>query len=135
MNEITVREEAGALQAIADRAAGMEQLLRMMAEQLKRTGDRIDQLEAQVRVLEKVTPAQAARINAAMRERAGEVSARYRLAGKEKEVLSAIRKEIRVQMGIRTAKECPRCEYQICLDRIGIWEDWKALKMIREEKP
>lgn len=130
-NGLTVRTE-NAMTELASRAAGMEGLLRMMAEQLRITGEKMERLEREVRLLTKVSGAQANEINRRMRERAAELSAEYRMPDRSADVLRELRRSIRLQTGFTSSRECPAVEYDVTLQRIALWEDRKALKAIRD---
>ena len=102
-----------------------------MADMLRATNESMEQLRRQVRLLEKVTPAQCSAINAAIRERAATLCVDYRLPGQEKAVAAAIRKAIKLQFGAATVRELPRCDYDVAQEQVGMWEDYKAIKAIK----
>lgn len=124
---ISVQELGNTLAQVADAMRGMMEMMRA-------TNERMSALESQVRLLTKVTPAQVSAINAAMRERAKELCELYRMTGSEKGVTNAIRKELKLLSGVSSVKELPRCEYQLMLERVRAWEDYKVLKKIKSAR-
>ena len=137
MNEMTIRDDGTVMTTEEVTAAQLQRMgdaLATMAAMLKATTESMEQLRRQVRLLEKVTPAQAAAINRAIRERAVEICAIYLVRDDRgpKLAAAAIRKAMRLQFGIRTANEIPRCDYDIALDAVRTWDDYTAMKKIRE---
>lgn len=129
-----VRQEsqAPALPADVAQAFGqMAQAMRGMADMVRATNERMTALEQQVRLLTKVTPAQANEVNAAIRERARELCESYRAQGSEKAVAAAIRRDVRLMQGVQSVRELPRCEYAVALHQARIWDDYKAMKAIK----
>lgn len=112
----------------------MADMLQTMAAMLQATTESMEQLRRQVRLLEKVTPQQAGAINRAIRERATELCAIYMIRDEEacKPVRAAIRKELKAQFG-GTVKEIPRCDYEVALRQVQGWDDYRAMKGIREK--
>lgn len=108
-----------------------QQLLAGMADMIRLTNERMAALEKQVRMLEKVTPAQAAALNSAIRERAAAACREYRMAGLEKPVASAIRKAVRLATGARSTREIARCDYQPVRDLVDAWDEYKTMKAIK----
>lgn len=86
MNELTAKvSEATALQnptptelALLKRLEDCAVVMRGMADMMRTTNERMGALEREVRMLTKVTPAQATAINAAIRERAAALCLSYR---------------------------------------------------------
>lgn len=109
-------------------------MLATMAAMLQATNENMAELRRQVRLLEKVTGAQAAAINRAVRERAKEICRLYGMPeGRgEKAAATAIRKGLRLQFGAGSVKEIPRCDYEIALEGIRSWDDYRAMMAIRE---
>jgi hypothetical protein len=104
-----------------------------MAGLLRATNESMMQLQRQVRLLEKVTPAQAGALNKAIRERATELCAIYMVSGCDKAVATAIRRAVKMRFGANSAKELPRCEYDVALAQVQGWDDYKMMKSIREK--
>ena len=119
--------------AVAEEMKQMREALQAMAGLLRTTNETMAQLQRQVRLLEKVTPAQARAINQAIRDRATELCAIYLLRGDgcEKPVAAAIRKAVKLRFGANTAKDLPRCEYEVALAQVQGWDDYKAMKEIK----
>lgn len=137
MNEIEIIRPGGELAAPQEVTAAelrrMGDVLATMAAMLQATTESMEQLRRQVRLLEKVTPAQASALNRVIRERAVEICAIYMVRDGEKPAASAIRKAFRLQFGVKTAKELPRCDYEIAMEAIQSWDDYAAMKKIREK--
>ena len=106
-------------------------LMQGMADMVRATNERMAALEMQVRMLEKVTPSQAADLNRAIRERTAEVVAEDRLKGLDKPVAAAIRKAVRLSTGARSVREIARCDYRPILEMVTTWDDYKAIKAIK----
>ena len=121
--------------AVAEEMRQMREALQTMAGLLRTTNETMAQLQRQVRLLEKVTPAQASALNRAIRERATELCAIYMLRGEggEKAVAASIRKAVKLRFGAATAKELPRCEYEVAMAQVQGWDDYKTMKGIREK--
>ena len=143
------------------RRADAEKLIGAMAEQigslaemLRVTNERMAAMEAAIRTLEKVTPQQAAEINRRIRERAEEICMEYRMTGfgvkiredgtregpgdvladpaKLKAVAAAIRKDVRIMTGAKTAREIARVDFGTVRDAILGWDDYDAIQRIRK---
>ena len=121
--------------AVAEEMQQMREVLQTMAGLLRTTNETMAQLQRQVRLLEKVTPAQASALNRAIRERATELCAIYMLRGEggEKAVAAAIRKAVKLRFGAASAKDLPRCEYEVAMAQVQGWDDYKIMKGIREK--
>ena len=119
--------------AVAEEMRQMREALQTMAGLLRSTNETMMQLQRQVRLLEKVTPAQASALNRAIRERATELCAIYMAPGCDKPVAAAIRKAVKLRFGAGTAKELPRCEYEVAMAQIHGWDDYKTMRGIREK--
>ena len=128
-----VENDAGALIGEDVRAtlANMAQIMKGMADMMRTTNERMGALEEQVRALTKVTPAQANSISAAIRERANEACQEYHALGCEKAVANAIRKELRLTLGVQNVREIPRCDYEVAMQVVEMWDDYKAMRTIR----
>ncbi|MBQ8708109.1 MAG: ORF6C domain-containing protein [Succinivibrionaceae bacterium] len=133
-----VRMETGNALAIPEAVAAemqqMREALQTMAGLLRTTNETMAQLQRQVRLLEKVTPAQAGAINKAIRERAAALCRVYAARDYEKAVAAAIRKAIKLRFGANAAKELPRCEYEVAMAQVNGWDDYKTMKEIKGRK-
>jgi hypothetical protein len=116
---------------VAQEMQQMREALQTMAGLLRTTNETMLQLQRQVRLLEKVTPAQASALNRAIRERAMELCAIYMIPGADKAVAAAIRKAVKLRFGATTAKDLPRCEYEVAMAQIQGWDDYKTMKDIK----
>ena len=101
----------------------MGEIMRGMADMLRATNERMAALEREVRLLTKVTPAQANAIHEAIRSRAAEIC--------EKAAANAIRRAVRLTTGISSVRDLPRCEYSVAMEQVRMWDDYKAMKAIR----
>ena len=110
----------------------VREALQAMAGLLRTTNETMAQLQRQVRLLEKVTPAQATEINRAIRGRATEICAIYMIRDDRAEKLAAaaIRKAVKLQFGAGAVKEIPRCDFEIALEQVQGWDDYKVMKDI-----
>jgi len=128
-------EETAELAAVdaAQLGTAVAQLARAMegfGAMVQMMNDRMTAVEQEMRLLTKVTPAQERRLNSLIRQRSREVCAMYRAAGCEAAAGNAIRRAIRLQAGVRSMREIPRCEYKITEQLIQMWEDRKVMKDI-----
>ena len=137
MNELTAKvSEPTALQnptstelALLKRLEDCAVVMRGMADMMRTTNERMGALEREVRMLTKVTPAQAT----AIRERAAALCLSYRAIGCEKQAAAAIRKAIRQTMGAQAVRELPRCQYEIVMKQVAMWDDYKTMKRIKNK--
>ena len=136
MNEI-VKTPDGEMLIARDATAlelkHMAEMMATMAAMLQATTESMEQLRRQVRLLEKVTPAQASAVNKAIRERATEICALYLIRDDrgEKLAAAAIRKAVKLQFGAGAVKEIPRCDYEIALEAVRKWDNYKTMKDIK----
>lgn len=135
MNEIMDTRNGDLLtaqQATAVEIKRMAEMMATMAAMLQATTESMEQLRRQVRLLEKVTPAQATEINKAIRGRATEICAIYMIRDDRAEKLAAaaIRKAVKLQFGAGAVKEIPRCDFEIALEQVQGWDDYKVMKDI-----
>lgn len=136
MGELVTMKQNGALPipaAVVEEMQQMREALQAMAGLLRATNETMMQLQRQVRLLEKVTSSQASALNRAIRERATELCAIYMAPGCDKAVAAAIRKAVKLRFGAATAKELPRCEYEVAMAQVQGWDDYKVMKGIREK--
>ena len=130
----TRRQAAPASPAPAPELQQMLEAMQQMAMLLRTMNGRVQDLEAQVRRLEKVTPSQATAINAAIRTRASAVCALHRAAGCEKAAAAAIRKSIRMTCGINNIRELPRSDYKVAERLIGMWDDYDIMQKLKARR-
>ena len=126
-------ESSAPVDIVARELTATRKAMQDMAMLLRSMGEEISDLRRQVRLLEKVTPSQASAINRAIRERAARLCQDYRAPGGEKAVGAAIRKAIRVTFGASTVRELPRCDFEVALEQVRIWDDYKAMMAIRRK--
>lgn len=119
---------------VAQAFGQMAQAMQSMAELLRATNDRLTGLEAEVRMLTKVTPAQATAISAAVKERATELCRTYRAGGKEQLAANAIRKAMKLTLGINAVRDLPRCQYGLAMEMVGMWDDYAAMQAIKRRE-
>ena len=135
MGEMTVRrQELPIPPEVAEELRGMREALQAMAGLLRVTNETMAQLNRQVRLLEKATPAQAAAVNRAIRERAAEISAVYMISEERagKLVAAAIRRSVKAQFGAGTMTQLPRCDVPVALEMVQGWDDYGTMMGIRE---
>lgn len=111
--------------------AQVGEIMRGMAEMLASTNERITALEQEIRTLTKVTPAQVKAINAAIRERAAVICCDYSAVGCEQLAANAIRKALRLTLGISAVREIPRCDYNVAMRQVEMWDDYKQMKSLK----
>lgn len=116
---------------VAQAIQQMAQAAMSMATMLRATNERMASMEREIRLLTKVTPAQASAINAAIRARAAELCGSYRAAGCEKAVANAIRRAVRLTTGVTSVRELPRCEFTVAMQQVQLWDDYKVMKAIK----
>lgn len=133
MNDIIRTPENGLSTKTEEALTQMAQVMRTMADMMRTTNERMETLEKQVRSLTKVTPMQASAINEKIRERAQELAVQYRLVGAEKALAGGIRKEVRLMQGVQAVKDIARCDYQVTLNQIALWDDYKTIRKIRQK--
>lgn len=109
----------------------MGEIMRGMADMIRATNEEMAALKREVRLLTKVTPAQATAINEAIRMRAAELCESYHAMGCEKPVANAIRRAVRLTTGTNSVRELPRCEYSVALEQVRMWDDYKVMRAIR----
>jgi hypothetical protein len=135
MQELALMHEADQVPAAMDPAQvqlqQMSEAMQTMAMMLRATAETIEALRKQVRLLEKVTPGQAAAINAAIRGRAAQLCEMYKVPGKEKTVAALIRKDMKLAFGAAAVRDLPRCDYENALQQLQLWDDYKAMKRLR----
>lgn len=119
---------------VAQAFAQMAQAMQGMADMLRATNERLASVENEVRLLTKVTPAQATAINAAVRDRAAALCADYRATGREQLVANAIRKAMKLTLGVNAVRELPRCQYSVAMELVDMWDDYKAMKAIKNRE-
>ena len=111
--------------------AQMGDIMRGMANMLRATNERMASLEREVKLLTKVTPAQASAITEAIRQRAAELCENYRAQGCEKAAANAIRRAVRLTTGTNSVRDLPRCEYSVAMEQVSMWDDRKVMKALR----
>lgn len=110
-----------------------QQLMQSMANAMAAMNQRMGQLEKQVRQLTPITGAQEKALGEKVRQRAETLADEYRLDAKAVPLIaSAIRKDIKLEGGVRALRELPRVEYPVYVERIALWDDYGAMKAIRK---
>jgi len=136
-SEITVRAngpgEIAHHEGVAQALVQLGQAMQGLATMMSNTNERMGRLENAVQLLTKVTPMQAGAINKAIRERAREMCEAHRAPGGEAQAQNAIRREVRLAFGVQSVRELPRCEYQVALRQVQLWEDYRAMKTIKSK--
>lgn len=135
MQELALMHEADQVPAAMDpvqvQLQQMSEAMQTMVMMMRATTETIEALRKQVRLLEKVTPRQAAAINTAIRDRAAQLCRTYRISGKEKAVAAMIRKDMKLAFGAAAVRDLPRCDYENVRQQLQLWDDYKAMKRLR----
>lgn len=110
-----------------------QQLMQSMANALAAMNQRMEQLERQLRQLTPITGAQEKALGDKIKFRAQELQKSYNLPLKAVSMIAqAIRKDIKLEGGVRAIRELPRVEYPVYVDRIALWDDYAAMKAIKK---
>ena len=110
-----------------------QQLMQSMANALAAMNQRMGQLERQLRQLTPITGAQEKALGDKIKLRAQELQKSYNLPMKAASMIAqAIRKDIKLEGGVRAIRELPRVEYTVYVDRIALWDDYAAMKAIKK---
>lgn len=136
MNEMMIRDDGTVMTVERATVAELQRMgdaLATMAAMLQATTESMEQLRRQVRLLEKVTPVQAAAINREIRERAVEICAIYLVRDDRgiKQTAAAIRRAFRLQFGANAAKDVPRCDYEVAMEMVRGWDDYGKMMEIK----
>lgn len=115
----------------SEQIAELLRVMQGMAQMIRATHDRMAALEAQVRHLTKVTPAQATDINKAVRQRAEALCREYGATGCERQVADRIRRAIKLGSGASNVREIPACEYKVTMNQVSMWDDYKVIRDIK----
>ena len=115
----------------SEQIAELLSVMQGMAQMIRATHDRMAALEAQVRQLTKVTPAQATSINKAVRQRAEALCREYGATGCERQVADRIRRAIKLGSGASNVREIPACEYKVTMNQVSMWDDYKVIRDIK----
>ncbi|MDL2317678.1 hypothetical protein LJC74_01100 [Eubacteriales bacterium OttesenSCG-928-A19] len=142
--EMTTSAGSASLPADIRIAAAMEQLANMtqanteaikaIAAAMQNTNERMTKLERQQALMVQVTSAQANALKGAIRDRARQLAKEHRLAENPKALVAignAIRKHVRIQAGVDTIRELPRCEFGVNQQRIAMWDEYPVMKAIK----
>lgn len=99
--------------------------LERISATLNLQGKQIEALEKQVRMNTPVTSVQARYLNNAIRDKAEELASKYgRDDRKARDTLARrIRKDILVRAGIASMRELAKCEYDVALKQIEMWNN------------
>jgi uncharacterized coiled-coil protein SlyX len=110
-----------------------QQLMQRMADALASMNQRMGQLERQLRQLTPITSTQEKALGDKIKFRAQELQKSYNLPGKAVSLIAnAIRKDIKLEGGVRAIRELPRVEYPVYVDRIALWDDYAAMRAIKK---
>lgn len=115
----------------SEQIAELLRVMQGMAQMIRATHDRMAALEAQVRQLTKVTPAQATAINKAVRQRAEALCREYGATGCERRVADRIRRAIKLGSSASNVREIPACEYKVTMNQVSMWDDYKVIRDIK----
>ena len=95
-------------------------------------GKQIEALEKQVRMNTPVSSVQARHLNSSIRDKAKEVLDRYGRNDKKSidAVSRSIRKDILIRAGIANVRELPRCEYDVAIRQVQMWNNAVVIREI-----
>lgn len=122
---------AEALKQYREEGAALRQVMRAMAETIGQLRSDVQALRGQVAQLEKLTPMQTRELNARIQERARVLSIDY-CVGDPGPIRTLIRRALRMETGCRSAKDIPRCDWQVAAEIVDNWEEPKALRALAE---
>ena len=105
-----------------------------MALLIREMNERMAELEKTLRDQVKVTPAQASAINREIRKRATELCRMYSAEGGEHDTILAIRRSLKATCGAGCVRDLRRCDYELALKAVRIWEDYRAMNRIKAKK-
>ena len=117
--------------ALSTQVGQMLDLLRAMAAELAAQRAETEELKKELRLMVPISTAQEKLIKEAMSLRAETLCRMYGIQGKPK-VVSAIRKGLRTMSGANALRDMPRCDFEVYLEAVQMWEDYKTLKKIKE---
>lgn len=128
-----VRPMIQALGAMLEK--NVEAMERLAAQQAAQN-NRLDAMEKQLRLQTPITPKQGQYLNDSIRARARELLDEAGLADDKWAVMklgNAIRKSVLIRNGAAALREIPRCEYQVAMHHIGIWNDMLTIRDVVKE--
>ena len=133
--ELTRTEKAAEnMQAAAKEILQMGDAMAGLAGMIRSMGDQLRALQQKVAMLEKVTPMQAKDLNLRIRERACGLEMSWDLPeGGAQKLMTAIRRDIRMETGARSTRDIARCDYQVVCGLIEDWEDVRLIMKLRGE--
>ena len=109
------------------------QVIRTMAEMITGMRDQLQVLQLKVAMLEKVTPMQAKDLNLRIRERACGLEMSWDLpVGSAQKLMTAIRRDIRMETGARSTRDIARCDYPVVCALISDWEEYQTIRKCQE---
>lgn len=132
---IPIGENAATLECLEKMQTGINQtalLMQAMADALRANQQIMAELAKEVHQLTKVTPAQVKALNAAIKDRAAEVCEASRAVGGEKACAAAIRKHVKLTMGVSGMRELPRADWSTAMEAVNGWNDFRTMRKIRE---
>lgn len=111
----------------------MEQLMQGMMNVVSVTNQNMEQIKRELRQLTPITGAQEKALGEKIRQRAEQLCEEYNLSARcVPMIANAIRKDVKLEGGVRSIRELPRVEYPVYVDRIAMWDDYGAMKAIRK---
>lgn len=132
-NEIIQLRRDDEITSVSGMMTNMMGMMSAMAEMMQATNRRMATLEEEVRRMNKVTPAQAKAINAAIHSRAETVCAMHRAIGCEKEAAVAIRKALRISCGVTSVRDLPRADFQLAISTLEMWDDYGIMRSLAKK--
>lgn len=107
------------------------ELMHGIAQTIRATNERMDQMEKQIALLTPVTAAQAKAIGGTIKQRAQALACQYGLPNAAaRDIATAIRRAVKLDAGVRSVNELARALYGVYTEQIGYWDDFDAMKAI-----
>lgn len=129
--EITLGSAGAEFASVIVAVNQLAQTMQSFGDMMRLTSDRMSAMERELKLLTPVTGVQKGAIHTAVHERAAELCESYHATGHEKAVCAAIRRELRLQFGINNISSLARCEYQVAMQSVALWDDYKIMKGIK----
>lgn len=112
----------------------MQQFMQSAAVSMQATNERVARLEKNFDLMAILTTPQMTQLKQAIRARAANVAEEWGLpAAFAQNIAAAIRKEIKATGGVRSLQELPRCEYQVYMEQVKMWDDFHTINQLKEK--
>ncbi len=115
--------------------SAMLKMMEQMGNAIAAVSEGMASLTHRMDMMDRLTPGQAKALGEAIRRRGEQLTDEYGMHGKDalSRIQAAIRKELRNSVGAegKSLRDLPKCEYQVMLTRVSLWEDYDVLTDIR----